>query len=251
MRDACVIGYGTVGRATAEAFGIQKYFSRSKASITLEDAAKCRYIFMCLPTPTIEGKCYTEEIYEIIKKIISYPRYVDSIIIIRSTVYPGFNRFIQESLGIDNIVSNPEFLSEDTAFEDAKNPDLIVLGGENQKCVAVVKALYEGRFKYKKIIVTDSKTAELIKYTLNTFFATKVIFANAIYDYAQQIGANYGTIRNVLETHRWGSKNHFIITYKGRRGIHGKCLPKDAEAFATLTDSAFFKILLKENERYQ
>jgi len=249
MNDACIIGYGVVGKSTAKAFGIDKYYDLKGSNLTLEEASKYRYIFISLPTPTENGAVVTKDIYEIIRQLNNYPRVVDSIFIVRSTVYPGFSRFVHDSLGIENIVSNPEFLSEDTLKEDTINPQLIVVGADNRKYGDAVKALYEGRFKYKDIISTDSTTAELIKYSLNVFFATKVIFANQIFDYAQKVGANYETIKNVIEKHPWGSKNHFKIWYKGKRGVHGHCLPKDTEAFATMTNSQLFKVLLDLNER--
>ena len=247
--NACIIGYGVVGKSTAKAFGIEKYYDLNGSNLTLEEASKCRYIFISLPTPTENGLVVTKDIYEIIRQLNSYPRYTDSIFIVRSTVYPGFARFVQESFGIDNVVSNPEFLSEDTLKEDTINPQTIVIGADNRKYSDAVKALYEGRFKYKDIVVTDSITAELIKYTLNVFFATKVIFANQIFDYAQKVNANYETIKNVLEKHPWGSKNHFKIWYKGKRGLHGHCIPKDTEAFKTMTNSDLFRVILELNER--
>jgi UDPglucose 6-dehydrogenase len=248
MNNACVIGWGTVGKATGAAFGIDKYYSRSNYNITLQEAAKCKYVFICLPTPTVNGQNFIRDIYDTLKILHAFDT-ENTIYIIRSTVYPGFSRFIQSELGIKRIVSNPEFLSEATAVMDAKNPDLIVIGADDMDALLSVKALYEGRFKYKEIVSTDSVTAELIKYTLNTFFATKVIFANEIYNFARHVNANYETIRKVLEKHPWGSKNHFKVWYKDQRGIHGKCLPKDTEAFANITDSKFFKILLELNER--
>lgn len=245
MSNACVIGYGVVGQATAEAFGIDKYYSRTNSNITLEQAAGYRYIFICLPTPTLDGKCFTQDIEDVIRTICSYKG--KNIFIIRSTVYPGFIKYMHQKYGINNLVSNPEFLSEDTAIEDAKNPKLIVLGGDYFKYLESVRAFYQARFKYGNYVITDSTTSELIKYALNTFFTTKVIFANELYDYTQKVKANYEAIKKVLTFHPWGSKNHFTVFYKDKRGVHGKCLPKDTEAFANLTGSPFFKMLLERN----
>lgn len=249
MREAVVIGYGMVGKATALSFGIDKYFSRKESNITLEQASKCRYIFICLPTPTIDGKVFTDDIYAIIKQIEGYPNYYDRSIIIRSTVYPGFADYVCTTLNTDNVISNPEFLSESTWEEDAKRPWMVVIGGKNPKHVEKVKGLYVGRYKYMQPLITNNVTAELIKYTFNTFFATKVIFANEIYDYAQKAGANYETIKRAIEAIPWGSKNHFDVWYREKRGVRGRCLPKDTEAFANLTDSPFFKMLLDRNTR--
>ena len=250
-KDLVVIGHtGYVGRATAYAFNIEQGFSRSSANVTLEQVSKCHYIFICLPTPTINGECDTKAIFEIVKQIESYPRYADSTYIIRSTVYPGFSDYLMNSLKIDRVVSNPEFLSEDTWKEDSKNPKMIVIGGRSTKHIERVKGLYAGRYKYCKPVITDNKTAEIIKYAFNTWFTTKVIFNNEVYNYCQQTGANYETVKTALSSHPWGMKNHNVIHYKGKRGVHGHCLHKDTEAFATATGSPFFKMLMERNKTY-
>lgn len=252
MNNACVIGYGTVGKATAKAFGIDHYYSRTEKNIELEQAGNFKYIFICLPTPSLaDGSVYTVDIIKVIEEIIVNPKSENSIFIIRSTVPPGFNRELQRGFGIDRFVSNPEFLNEDTAFEDAKNPDLIVIGADNPEYAKQVEAIYVSRFRYRNLILTNSVTAELIKYGLNTFFATKVMFANELYDYAQKINANYEIVKEALQTHKWGSQNHFTIHYKGKRGLHGKCLPKDTKAFAKLTRSPFFTMLVALNKQHE
>ena len=250
-RDSVVIGgTGYVGKATAYAFGIKDSFQRKDSTMTLDEVNKCRYIYFCLPTPTVNGQCDTSLIFDMIKQLNSMPRYVDNTYIIRSTVYPGFADHVMNSLKINNVVSNPEFLSEDTWKEDAKNPKMIVIGGKSTKHVERVKGIYMGRYKYTKPVITDNKTAEIIKYAFNTWFSTKVIFSNEIYNYCQTTGANYETVKLALENHPWGMKNHNVIYYKGKRGIQGNCLPKDTEAFATYTGSPFFKILMDRSVTY-
>ena len=243
-------GTGYVGKATAYAFGIKDSFQRHDATLTLGEINKKRYIFICLPTPTVNGKCDVTAITEIIKQLNSMPRYVDSTYIIRSTVYPGYADYLMNTLGINSVVSNPEFLSEDTWREDAKNPKMIVMGGKSTKHVERVKGLYMGRYKYTKPIITDNKTAEIIKYAFNTWFSTKVVFNNEVFNYCQTNGANYETIKLALENHPWGMKNHNVIYFKGKRGFHGSCLPKDTEAFASVTQSPFFKMLIERNLTY-
>jgi len=246
----CVIGYGTVGKSTALTFSIDKYYSRSTANITLEEAAACRYIFICLPTPIKDGKYVTKPITAIVRELSKYPSFKNSVLIIRSTVYPGYNHFLQATFGIKNVVSNPEFLSEDTWKEDAVKPSIVVIGADDPKLREKVAGLYQGRFKYSAPIITDPVTAELLKLAFNTFFVTKVIFANELYDYTQKTKANYETIRQALEAHPWGSKNHFQAFHKNGRGAGGKCLRKDVEALAYLVGhSAFFDIIHYQNEK--
>lgn len=245
----CVIGWGTVGKATARTFNIEKYYSRSDKNITLAEAARCRIIFVCLPTPVEEGKYHVKDITKIVRELAKQPGFENSLVVIRSTVYPGYNKFLQSSLGIKNIVSNPEFLSEDTWKEDADRPVMVVVGADDPKQGEKLMGLYQGRFKYNKPILTDTVTAELLKLAFNAFFVTKVIFANELYDYAQKRKANYETIKQALQGHPWGSKNHFTVFDKGGRGASGKCLRKDIAAFSHMVGhSAFFDIVHYRNE---
>lgn len=263
MDNAVIIGNGTVGKATAHAFGIKEYMSRTDFNVSWGSIRRKKFIFICLPTPTVDGICQTKDIEDFIGKILTIDlnapernvriaesvEEVDNIFIIRSTVYPGFNKKLQEKFPGHKFVSNPEFLSEDTANYDAAHPDLVLIGSDNAEARDVVRGLYEARFKAIPMVITDATTAELIKLSLNTFFATKVVFANQIYDFAQKVGANYETVKKVLTTHPWGSKNHFDIFHKGGRGAGGKCLKKDLEAFTLETNSEFFKMVHYLNEQ--
>lgn len=244
MENAVVIGYGTIGKATAKMFGIKKYISRSKSNITYEDAKKsCKFIFICLPTNVdSEGRYQTDDLEEIIQKIGTD----ENIIILRSTLAPGSTTLLSLRYGL-NIVYNPEFLSEKTATKDALNPDLIVLGSRNKKALRAVKKLYKKRFPHIDPIITDPQTAEFIKIGLNAFFTTKVVFANEMFDYADYVKADYKVFKRVIEGHKWGSKNHFSIFHKGGRGAGGKCLKKDIEAINYYSGRTLFSIIKNIN----
>ena len=247
MESACIFGYGVVGKATGLSLGITRYFDLQGSNITLEDAAKCRYIFICLPTPTgADGKQDTGYIEDYVRKISSFGG--TQTFVIRSTVLPGTVRRIVGRTGVQSIVSNPEFLTESTWEQDARRPTLVVVGSDSGEARDGVAGLYESRWKGIAIYKTDSVTAETIKYGLNSFFATKVVFANSIFDLCQREKANYETVKKVLESHPWGSKNHFTIWHQGGRGAGGKCLKKDMEAFARFADDTFFPIVDSVNQ---
>lgn len=251
MENACVIGYGVVGQATANLFGIKKHFDtdETKSNITLAEAANCKFIFICLPTPVDDSGIYhTDDIVQTIGQLNGYR--AGGIYIIRSTVWPGFAQHIQKELGINRIISNPEFLTESTAEQDSKYPPFVLLGGMEGAFIKEVKAFYEGRIRSCPIILTDNTTAELAKLAMNAYFSTKVIFANQLFDAAQKLNANYERIKDVLERHPFGPKNHFEIWFKGKRGVNGKCLPKDTKAFAYYTGSELAKTAMALNESY-
>lgn len=251
MENACIIGYGMVGKATGEVFGIEKHFDIKDelSNITLEDAAKCRIIFICLPTPVDEeGNYKVNEIKHIIKQIEDFG--TAPIYVIRSTVFPGFAKGLQVDLQINRVISNPEFLSEATAVQDMKNPPFILLGGMEGQYRKEVQGFYEARIKGAPVIVTDNTTAEMAKLTMNAYFALKVIFANQTYDACRKIGANYETVKKLLESHPFGPKNHFEVWFREKRGVHGSCLPKDSKAFANYTGSELMRLAVLLNERY-
>lgn len=244
--DACVVGLGVVGGATANVFGIKKTYDRlpEKTTITLEEVAKCRFVFLCLPTELAsDGGYFTDDIVNIINQIESYG--TDCIYIIRSTVWPGFAK----SLEINRVVSNPEFLTMSTAEQDSKFPPFILLGGEPDY-IREVKAIYEGRFKSTPVITTDNTTAETAKLAMNGFFATKVIYANQIYDYCQTTGANFERVREVLEKHPFGYRNHGQVWFNGQRGVGGRCLPKDSQALSYYSQGELITKVVELNKKY-
>lgn len=251
MDKACIVGYGVVGKATAETFGIEKHFDihEDKSNMNLEEVSKCRFVFICLPTPVdSEGVYQVEDIKQIIKQIEDYGN--GPIYIIRSTVFPGFAVHLQKELGINTVISNPEFLSEATALEDAKNPPFILIGGLEGQFRDEVAAFYQARIKGAPIVLTDNTSAELSKLALNAYFATKVIFANQLYDAARKLGANYETVKNALSAHPFGPTNHFDVWFREKRGVHGHCLPKDSKAFSYYANSELVKKVVELNDKY-
>ena len=249
MDDACIVGSGMVGKATAKALSIPFYFDILGSNITLEQAAEKRYIFICLPTPTIKGRCDTHELYQIIKQIRDYGK--QNIFVIRSTVNPGFCRSLDTSLGIRNVVHVPEFFTEATWEKDVENPDIIVIGAESKDYREAVEGIYKARYQRGvEIILTDSITSELIKWAINGFYATKVVYANEIYDFAQKVGANYETIKDTMYKRKWIGKNHLNIWRGDKRGAGGKCLPKDLEALAEMSQSSLLLKVLERNNHY-
>lgn len=246
--DGAIIGYGVVGRATAKLFNIQKYFDIKESSADLSTISNCRYVFISLPTPLLNGECDTSLIRGYCKQLSQYPRAENMIVIVRSTVTPGTCRSIHDSTGL-NIVSHPEFLSDDSLQEDTVDPMAIVIGTDDPLYEKPMWDLYkESKCPIK--IKTDTVTAETIKYALNTFFALKVVFANQLYDVCEKSGADYSTIKTMLLKHPWGSGNHFRVEDKGGRGAGGRCLPKDLGAFVTYSQSPLLKKAQELNNQY-
>lgn len=250
MQNAIVIGgLGMVGNATRHAFGIEKFIDLKESNSSYKEAGAMRYVFLCLPTPTIGGRCDTESIKEAIKAVLAQST-TQNIFILRSTVTPGTTRSLMATLGINSIVHNPEFLTEKTWQQDAEHPDVVVVGADRSSYLDDVVAVYNGRFKGLNIIKTDTITSEMIKYAINTFYATKVMFANQIYDHAQVVGANYETIKKAMYGRKWIGKNHLDVWHGDYRGAGGKCLEKDLEAFAEYSQLPLLVQAHKLNKMY-
>jgi UDPglucose 6-dehydrogenase len=147
------------------------------------------------------------------------------VIVLKSTVPPGTNRWAQRLLGgAPPVVSNPEFLREGTAIHDFFHPDRVVVGGEDPESVSLVAGLYAG-FE-APLLTTGWEQAELIKYATNAFLALKVSFANEIAAVCDAVGADVReTLQGVGLDHRIGPR--FLSPGPG---YGGSCLPKDLRA---------------------
>jgi UDPglucose 6-dehydrogenase len=126
-----------------------------------------------------------------------------------------------------DVASNPEFLREGAAISDFKRPDRIVVGAQSEAAVASLRELYRPLYLNETpMVVTDRRTAELIKYAANAFLAVKIGFINEISDLCDAVGANVQQVaRGIGLDKRIGSK--FLHTGPG---YGGSCFPKDTLA---------------------
>ncbi len=129
-----------------------------------------------------------------------------------------------------SVVSNPEFLREGSAIGDFMQPDRIVLGVDDPDAAATMRHLYAPLDA--KIIETDVRTAEMIKYTANAFLATKISFANQIAHICEMVGADVGDVmRGAGADRRIG--NSFL---GAGIGFGGSCFPKDLAALSQVAE---------------
>lgn len=249
MKNAFIIGYGIVGQATAKTFGIPYHFDLKESNITLKQGARKRFCFICTPTPT-DTKGTQNEGRKIIHDYIAQLTDLGfkGLFIIRSTVLPGTCRAMAEEFKC-RVASCPETLSDKTWEEDAIKPRIIIAGADTPEDKQLMKEMWE-HVKCHNRVFTDTITSETLKYAFNTFFLTKVIWANQIYDTCLKNGAKYKVIREALHRHPWGSKHHLKPVHKGGRGGGGKCFPKDIKAFSTYSNSKLLKMVDELNDQY-
>jgi UDPglucose 6-dehydrogenase len=159
-----------------------------------------------------------------------------------------------------DVVSNPEFLREGSAVYDTFNPDRIVLGGNSDQAIGMMKELYapivERKFAVDQslppvpVLVTDLSSAEMIKYAANAFLATKISFINEVANICDRVGADVTQVaKGIGLDSRIGNK--FL---QAGIGWGGSCFPKDVSALIHTADdygyeAQLLKAAVSVNER--
>jgi UDPglucose 6-dehydrogenase len=125
------------------------------------------------------------------------------------------------------VVSNPEFLKEGAAIEDFMRPDRIVIGADDERAIALLRAVYAPfQRSHERLLVMDPRSAELTKYAANAMLATRISFMNELANLAETLGADIEHVRQGIGADpRIGY--HFL--YSGA-GYGGSCFPKDVKA---------------------
>ncbi len=238
-----IIGQGFVGNAIYQK--LKKYYkvftydlnNKLCNSTFDETVSRCKIVFVCLPTPMNQnGSCNLDIIEGVLSQINEYTD-TERIVVIKSTIIPGStDNFNSKYKNID-IVFNPEFLTEANAVDDFENQSRLLLGG-SLKSTTKIKQIFSAVFrKTPRIIKTDAKSAELVKYVTNTFLATKVSFANEIYKLCETLDLDYDKIIEMATLDpRLGDSHWGVPGPDGDFGYGGHCFPKDLAAIIQMSN---------------
>jgi UDPglucose 6-dehydrogenase len=129
-----------------------------------------------------------------------------------------------------DVVSNPEFLREGCAVPDLMKPDRIVIGGNSDRAIALMKKIYEPFMA--PILVTDINSAELIKHAANSFLALKISYINAVALICEASGADITKVADGIGSDKRIGRSFLDAGI----GYGGSCFPKDLAAFIAISD---------------
>ena len=259
MKNIGIIGQGFVGTAVRE--GLKSFYSisvydlkeelcpKEMFSTPLDIVQRCEIIFQCLPTPMKKsGECDLSIVRNSLKtlNVISTAGNKNPIVVVKSTVPPGSCEKLNQEFESINIVFSPEFLTEANSIEDFKNQTRIILGGPRPHTTKV-KSMLRKPFPQTPIVKTGYKTAEMVKYFINNFLSTKVIFANEMYQICNLLDIDYDKVTEyALFDERIGRSHLAVPGPDGDFGYGGHCFPKDIDAMIYLTRSMSGAALLLE-----
>ena len=250
-----IIGYGFVGKALAagikEGVDILRIDPLLDTSVSDLEEFNPEICFICVPTPM--NKDGSQDL-RILTDVISDLKNISitPLIVLKSTVLPNSI----ESIGkeIPDLVLNPEFLRERSAKEDFINSKLIIFGGPQES----TKKLADFYKKFTLCKTTDFKftdliSASLVKYAINTFLATKVVFFNELNQIFNKSGAEDSWedfIKMISIDKRVGSSHMQVPGFDGKFGYGGACFPKDSKALIKYSEQigSPFNLLQKSNQ---
>ena len=251
-----IVGHGYVGKAVDHGFStshVDKHIVDPIYGTTIAEVKGKHRVdaaFVCVPTPFGDnGEIDASIVKQVVRELSDFT----CPIIIKSTVTPD----IVDELYNENkdVVYNPEFLTEANHLEDFINPPMHIFGG-NPMVTRKVQDLYEKYSQCKPcpVIHMSAMEASFVKYGINCFLATKVLWFNQFKDLIDDTDSKYNVIVNAIGSDpRIGHSHTQVPGPDGRKGFGGACFPKDTNAFSTYARGEFGVLdeVIKHNNIYR
>ena len=251
-----VVGQGFVGSSVSRAFrklipglDVETYdkFNEDRTTQTLEWISKnCNVIFVCVPTPiNDDNTCDTSIVESVLSEINGYSTshlHSDApTVVIKSTIRPGTTELLDTACENIDVIFNPEFLNARSAYQDFITQSHVILDGASISARDKVGALFTRMLPGAKIVKCTAREAEIVKYVKNCFFATKVSFANEMYQICQALNVEYTDMIEIAMLDDRMGWEHWRVPGPSpspegvmMNGFGGMCLPKDLNAFIQL-----------------
>jgi len=251
-----IVGYGVVGKAFANVFRDKVRFMVydryiSEYSNLQKVIEKCSILFAAVPTPmNRDGSIDISHVEDVLEKISLALKKRSTgkrnpIVVLRSTIVPGTTRDLQKKFSGIRLVFNPEFLSERNSLADMERTDRVIIGGRPADCKKV-EEVYRQVFPQARYIITDTTTAEMIKYAANVTLAGQVMIANELFQICRKLNLDWAFIRNAVILDPLMGRNTKVPGPDGGLGFGGRCLPKDLNALVYLSKTLGYRPQLLE-----
>lgn len=227
-----IVGHGFVGKAVEYGFDngwndIQIIDPKYGNSVEDIETFKPNLTFVCGPTPMGENRRIDDSIIrDICDKLHNIP---SGVVVVKSTIIPNV---IREICRTPRFVYNPEFLTERNAYDEFVNPTFHIFGGDIEYTRLVDKYYkYHSNCNPAPSHYMTLEEASLVKYSINSFLASKVVWFNELRDLADTVGARYNVISSVISSDPRVGKSHTKVPgFDKKRGYGGSCFPKDTTA---------------------
>lgn len=232
--------------------GLQELMTKNKARLRFSDSIKegvehAQAIFVAVGTPALAtgepDMTYIERVaMEIAQHLDGYRLIVEKSTVPVHTsekIYETIKRFAPPGVEFE-VASNPEFLREGQALEDAFNPDRIVFGVPSAKAQGILTEIYKDFSA--PLIATNVNSAEIIKHAANSFLAMKISYINAVANICELSGANIEEVAKGIGLDRRIGE-HFL---RAGVGYGGSCFPKDVDAFVNISRELGYEFNLLE-----
>lgn len=246
MAGILIIGYGTVGKNLRKELSDRNpdIYDKYKSYESTKPFQFKRYsvAFVCVPTP-YSGEDTPCDLFEVKNAVLSHDA---DVYVIKSTILPGTTDNLKLQTG-KRIVYSPEYKGETPNSLNYEFP-FTILGGEKSDCDYVVQQIqkcYDGRHKY---IVTDSKTAELVKYMENAFLATKVSFCVQFWELAKSLGVSYTELRELFLLDPRVHPSHTLV-FENAPYWDSHCLSQDMNAITSAFPCDLLTAIILYNKR--
>ena len=250
-----IIGKGFVGSAVSNGFdrNVEQFVvDPLLEDNTVDDLVKYDppLLFVCVPTPKAVGDSGDVDV-SIVRQTLSdlADRNYKGIVVIKSTITPHHLTKMKKDFKL-KLVYNPEFLTEANSFQDFLNPNMQILGGKWRDCEVVEKVyIRHSSVKTVPTFKTDLITASLLKYTINSWLATKVVFFNEVHNLFEATGSKFSWEQftdMLTRDPRVGDSHLSVPGPDGKFGFGGHCFPKDTRALLYYSKGKGSKLKLLE-----
>lgn len=245
MQSVLIIGYGYVGQA------LDAILSRNPDyAVVIHDPAKSHiadmsreydFAFICVGTPTIIGECDDSVVRKYVESLCGEGSRVKTVVV-KSTIRPSTANDL--SIEFPPLVIWPEFMRQQHAVEDMRQPQMIVIGGARNEFLWNVQEFIRDVIHPGKtpIVIVTAEQASLYKYVANSFLAMKVVYMHQLQLWMDSAGykkTDKDALLGVMAMDARLGASHLTAPGAHGYGYAGACFPKDIQAFLKETEGEF------------